>query len=361
MAWTRPSINTIYTRIIGNLETRIREAQPEVEQVKITRVSLLGILALVIAGVLHMMYGYIAWIMRQLFPETAEDEYLDRHLALKGMSRLPASFAHGACTFTGTNGTTILAGTEVITVTGLIYSTDGDVEIAVGTATVAVTCTTSGSTGNTALSSVTMVNPLPGVDTAATLSTLPTGGSEAETTEAARQRLLDVWRQPPSGGRAYDYESWAKEVSGVTRAWAIDCYNGPSTVGIVLANGNEAVSELVKSDAAAYLDTKKVLGSILYVENIVPTEFTFTINLPNMEGYKSTDVTALLTQLFTDESEPAGTIKISHVYNAILSANVSDFLIESIERDGTPVAVADLETEGLGLPILGTITYGVMA
>ena len=360
MAFERPTLLTIYNRVVADMEARITASQGGVTQVKISKVSLLGVLAAVFAGIMHMIYGYLSYLAKQLLPDVAEDEWLVRHANLKGLTRNPATYAQGTCVFTGTTGVVVPRGTVVQDASGVQFTTDTDVELVDGTASVAVTAVEAGVSGNTLLSAVTVVSTIPSLDSAATLNPLPAGGTDQETIDHLHERLLEALSQPPSGGRAYDYESWAKEVDGVTNAWALDAYNGPGTVGILLADGDDPVSEPVRLAAAAYLEEKKVLGTVLFVENIEQCEFAFTINLPAGEADKQATVTSQLTQLFLDESEPAGTILISHVNSAILSSLVSDYEIEAITKNGSPYAVGNLVTTGKELPTLGTITYGVL-
>ena len=47
-----------------------------------------------------------------------------------------------------------------------------------------------------------------------------TGGTDTETDEQLRARILQRIQNPPMGGSAADYVAWALAVPGVTRAWA---------------------------------------------------------------------------------------------------------------------------------------------
>ena len=47
-----------------------------------------------------------------------------------------------------------------------------------------------------------------------------TGGTDTETDEQLRARILHRIQNPPMGGAAADYVAWALAVPGVTRAWA---------------------------------------------------------------------------------------------------------------------------------------------
>ena len=47
-----------------------------------------------------------------------------------------------------------------------------------------------------------------------------TGGTDAETDDQLRARILHRIQNPPMGGAQADYVTWALAVPGVTRAWA---------------------------------------------------------------------------------------------------------------------------------------------
>jgi uncharacterized phage protein gp47/JayE len=59
-----------------------------------------------------------------------------------------------------------------------------------------------------------------------------TGGTDQENIEALRARVLEKRAADPSGGNLGDYVIKAKEVAGVTRAWAYENLMGPGTVTV---------------------------------------------------------------------------------------------------------------------------------
>jgi uncharacterized phage protein gp47/JayE len=59
-----------------------------------------------------------------------------------------------------------------------------------------------------------------------------TGGTDQETDDELRLRVLTRIRQPPMGGDADDYVAWALAVPGVTRAWCSPLEMGIGTVTV---------------------------------------------------------------------------------------------------------------------------------
>lgn len=360
MAFTRPTLKTIYDRIVADMEARLTAATPGLTQAKIKRISLLGILATVFAGVCHLLYGYLDFLAKQILPDTSAGDWLVRDAALHGVTQRPATQAVATVKFTGTNTVVVSGGTVVQLITGVQYATDESVTIVAGEAVVTCTAVEPGVAGNSDLTELSMVNPIAGVNPVATFTITPDGGSDIESVEALRQRYLAFLRQPPAGGRAYDYIAWALETDGVSRAWAIDCYNGPSTVGVIVADGNEAVSSQIQQNCYDYILTVRPLGSIVTVLTITPVTMDFWISVPANAASKQSVITQQLTTLFNDESEPAGTLKISHINAAIIASTVEDYVITDIKKGGVSIPVADITTTGLELPIIGSVTYGVL-
>ena len=86
MPWSRPTVTTIYERIVTGIESRLTGG------VALLRRSVLRILSKVFAGEIHLNYGYIEFISKQLFPDTAETEWLAADL--KATARRVIVFAH---------------------------------------------------------------------------------------------------------------------------------------------------------------------------------------------------------------------------------------------------------------------------
>lgn len=62
------------------------------------------------ASAIDGLYHHQLWTARQILPDTADAEYLERHAALRGLTRKPAIAATGLVTVQGTPGALIAAG-----------------------------------------------------------------------------------------------------------------------------------------------------------------------------------------------------------------------------------------------------------
>ena len=99
MSFSRPGLPVLIERAIADIESRLNGADARLRR------SVLNVLARVIAGLTHGLYGFIAWIADQILPDTAEAEILERHANIWLKSgRVEASYASGQIVVTGKDG-----------------------------------------------------------------------------------------------------------------------------------------------------------------------------------------------------------------------------------------------------------------
>jgi uncharacterized phage protein gp47/JayE len=174
--------------------------------------------------------------------DTSELESLERQGVLYGITRKAATFAVGNVTFAGNDGTLIATGTLLQRSDGQCYTTQADATIAAGTATAAVQAETAGEAGNAAAGvSLALVSPIIGVGSSATVAVGGLAlGSDQESDDDLRTRIIERLRFAPQGGAATDYVAWAKKVAGVTRAWAFPPELGLGTVTVRFVRDDDA-------------------------------------------------------------------------------------------------------------------------
>lgn len=195
---------------------------------------LLWILVRVFAAAVHSTYGTLDWLSRQFLPTTADREGLVSFATLYGLEPLDATPNTITVLFTGTNGTAIPSGTEIVRDDGLVYVTTAAGSISGSTATIAAEADTAGVIGNVETGvTLTLASPISGIDSEATVATSADVGADDEDTEAFRDRVLERIRETPQGGAAGDYVAWAKTVTGVYRAKALPLARGAGTVDVV--------------------------------------------------------------------------------------------------------------------------------
>ncbi len=347
------TVTQLIARAQADIEARLPSSRPQ------ARRSLLGILARMHADAVQGLYGYLDWQARQILPDTADSEWLERHAKWRaGITRIAAVAATGSVTFTGTNGATIEAGTQLQDANGAIYTTNALATIVAGSATVAITAQTAGSAGNLAAgTSLTLISPVTGVQAQALVAAGGlTGGADTETDERLLARLLNVLQTPPAGGTLDDYVVWALEAHpDVTRAWAEENAMGAGTVTVRFMTDNATVDGIpdagTLATVLAYISARRPAGLAgCYVVAPIADPLAMTIKLaPNTSAVQAA-AAAEIADVLLREAEPGGTILISHLDEAIsLTAGETDHLIV------TPAA--DITHTAGHIAVPGTITW----
>lgn len=345
MAFDRPTLRELITQMTTDAE---REAGA-----KQLRQSNLRVLPKVFAYACHGLYGFITWILKQLFSDTAEKQFLERQASIQGIYRRAASKATGTLTVSYTEGATLPVGTIFMSDDQTRYETTAEPEV--GSYTVQVQCLDAGTIGNREEGQTyTLVSPVTGVDAEAVGSEMA-GGAEAESDESLRERLLYRLRNPPRGGTATDYVAWAKEVPGVTRAWCFPKEQGIGTVVVrfatdELTDDGVPTSGMVQIVADHIAESAPVTAATTVVAPVAkPVNFRIKDLIPDSESVRA-QVEAELKSLFVREATPGEALLISHIRQAISSAaGEEDF--ELLEP------TADVPADSTQLLVVGEVTY----
>ena len=193
------------------------------------------------AAQIESLYAYADWSRKQCFPQTASGEYLDLHAGLHGLTRDAAICARGTL-IVGLDHVldaplTVPAGTRFCIPGGVFYRLDEDCRIPAGLAEneAAAVCLTPGPVGNAAPGEVCGLVEAPTYVTSVRNPLAFTGGTEAESDEHLRQRILSACRRLPNGANAAWYEAAALSVPGITSAAAIPAYPAAGQVGLCIS------------------------------------------------------------------------------------------------------------------------------
>ena len=351
MPFTRPTLDELHQRIKADIQAHLPGADVELRR------GNLGVLAKVHAGAQHTIYGYLVRQALQLMPDTAEAEFLERHAGIWGVDRKPAAKAQGQVRFTGTDGAVIPAGTELRRSDDRRFATQDEASISGGQALVQVTAQEEGAQGDTAGGvSLRLVGYLAGVDAVATVETEGlAGGADPESDDSLRQRLLARIQQPPAGGAQHDYVAWALQVPGIAKAYCYPQRMGLGTVGIaVLAEdgqGGWTIPDQAAVDAVAeYIEPLRPVTAEVYVFAPQAAPLDFDIRVTPDTSQVRAAVEAELADLIQRESEPEGTLLISHIREAIsIAAGESDHTLISPTQN-VSAAAGEIIT-------MGTVTW----
>ena len=347
MSYTRPSISDLIARIRQDMASRLTVSD-------VLRRSDYDVFARVFAGVVSGLYGFLAWLAAQVFPDTAESEYLDRWGSIWGIPRKSAAAATGSVVFTIQAGAVIPVGTLLQALDGQQYQTTGAAVVAGGTATASVGAVVAGVAGNRdAGESMTLVTPIAGVQSTASAGAMA-GGADVESDDSLRARLLARIQAAPQGGSAADYVTWALAVAGVTRAWATMGEAGAGSVTLrFVRDGDSSIFPSAAAVAAvqAALDAVRPVTAALTVA--APTAYPVNLGLQLVPDTTDTRAAVLseLSDFFMSSAAPGAVLPLSQIRAAISGASgLTDYSMSA--------PVASITPPTGGLPTLGVITWG---
>lgn len=268
-------------------------------------------------------------ILQNAFPQYCEDERMDEHMAIRGLTRIEATANKRVLSIVADPGVRIPQG---YTFTSVVTDEDGNpIEFTADKETiflseeavdVRVTCNLTGSEGNLATGSEFILQPpIAGVASITDMGTVVMA-AERESLDEVWTRILDKAENPDTGGNVHDYERWVidgfyKEYGVkvgkvlVDMCWNKDNgYDGRGTVRIIVVDDEYGpLDASIVSDIKEYLDPKayegygygKAPGGAV-VTVITGTSYYIDISA-SVEYEKNVDRSAVLqqfTELVTD-------------------------------------------------------------
>ncbi|MEL6431760.1 MAG: baseplate J/gp47 family protein [Planctomycetota bacterium] len=348
MTFRRPTLASLTALAEAELRNRLG-AGP------FLRRSVFAVLARVMAGLAHSANGFLEYAVRQILPDQADAEFLERHGSLRGVTRKPATFATGAAALTGNTDAAVPEGTVLQRADGARYITRAPATIPGPEGVlVDIEAEAPGAAANAPSgTAVTLSSPVAGVAAEGTLS-LVEGGQDAETDDELRARVLEVWRQQPHAGTEADYVRWALEVPGVTRAYA---YGRTPTVGqvavYVVADGaadGPAPSLALREEVQTYIDERRPVAARVSVLAPAVTPLAFSIEVSPSTATVRARVEQALADFLEAEARPGGILQASRIREAI-SATVGEESHRIVAPAGD-IAIAPGE-----LVVLGAVSW----
>lgn len=234
MSLQTPTTKGISDNIIAQLEASLNQSIPLLPK------SFLRVLSKALAGVFVLLYKYGGFMFLQIFVRTASaNETIVNGRALTpliewgrliGVGDLAAATqAELLINITVEDQTgTLPSGSQLVnTDNGVTYITIGAVLLnaPVVQVTVRAVSDQAGGGGAGAIgnldpgATVSFANPLANVARNTTVASQVVTGSDAESTEAYRQRVIDRFQKRPQGGAYADYELWGEEPAGIINVY----------------------------------------------------------------------------------------------------------------------------------------------
>jgi uncharacterized phage protein gp47/JayE len=373
MPWSTPTLRAVRTLVRDAVNASLPGADANVPN------SVLRVLSDNQGALCHLTLQYIDWLALQLLPDTAETEWLDRHgqiwlVNADGTTgRKMATLASGLASFQGTvDGTIVPQGTQLQSAVAMPVDADSPYQVVTfetledivvysyATVTGLIRALDPGSFGNLADGTALSMNPtIPGVNGVAYVSGDLTGGTDTETDDELRARILERIRKPPMGGDADDYVQWALAVPGVTRAWSYPNEMGIGTVTVrfmmddLRADNGGFPTPVDVSAVQAYLDSvRPVAVKDFFVEAPIPQPINLLIlNLNSDDPETRGNITQSLLNNFFLRSQPGQTWYRAWSDEGIINA------VGVVSYDLGNNASDTVMPDNGHMPVLGDIQY----
>ena len=317
----RPKLPEITERIGSDITSRFAQtrnpAQGEVARV----------FGEAYGGASHLLHAHIDYGIQQMLPTTATGEDLDNHARMwLRVPRKPAAYAAGEILVTGTVGTVVPEQSKWQRADGTVFASVKSVTLTTSQMLVAVVAEEAGEKGNTMAGvSVSVFSPVIGLQSAAVVADSGISfGSDVESDTDLRNRILQRIQKAAQGGADYDYEEWALEVAGVTRAWPLPLHMGLGTVGLAFVRDNDA-SGIIPDEreitaVAAYIEAERPVTAQVFVFAPVPKPVQYEILvMPDTPDVRAS-VEAALRDFHARESDLGGRLPLSRIGEAISQA-----------------------------------------
>ncbi len=284
------------------------------------------VLARTLGGAAFGLYGYLDWIAQQVLPDKADEPTLERIAALRlNQPRKAAQSARGSVSFTATAGAVLDVDTLLQSSDGRTYKVTAARTTSNGLNSTTIAALDAGALGNAdAGMTLIPVQPIQGIGGVFTvLAPGLTGGLARESVESLRSRVIRSYRIIPHGGSAQDYETWALECPGITRAWCRGSYLGPGTVGLFVMRDDDPQPVPDATQLAlvqAYIEPLRPVTAELQVLAPVQLPVTYRLRLTPDTSAVRAAVEAQLRDLHNREAGLGETLLLTHIAEAISSA-----------------------------------------
>ena len=373
MPWETPTLREVRSLVRDAIRATLPGADATVPN------SVLRVLSDVQGATCHLNLQYLDWLALQLMVDTSETEWLDRHgyIWLQNsdgtMGRKGPTAARGAVTFTGVAGTIVPDATLLTTAVagGVGYETTEEIVIGTEPSPARVRALDPGTIGNQiAGATLSVASTVPGADLATTVVVM-TGGTDLETDDQLRMRILQRIRHPPAGGSAEDYVRWALAVPGVTRAWCSPLSMGMGTISIrvmmdnlratddPLTNGFPLPQDLLRVET--YIDSvRPVAIKDRFVLAPIPEPIDFSIEdlVPDNESIRAAIAQSVEDMIYAKAAPGHAVEGVTQPATTMYAAWVSDAILNTPNVYSFHLIMEDhvMPHDG-ALAVMGTITY----
>lgn len=293
-----------------------------------------------VAVVVEGAYQHQAWVIKQLFPQTAEKQYLDFHAEKAGLTRKPAVAATGTIEISGDEDAELPIGAAIVRngYTWLVTSL-GTIDDE-GTATVNAIATTTGPEGNLAADTPVTIAAAPAGIESAAIALVMSGGKVQETDEELRDRVLFALQNPEGNGTVADLRRWATAVPGVARVYIYRRRRGLGTADLCITSSSGLPSGDLIDDVQAIIASQnsEPADNVAYAPTLKNVDFDISVALQGITLAVIKPIIEGLLEDYFDTLNPADKVYVKQLEALIMGLKgVVDVSINTPAANVVPV------------------------
>lgn len=352
MPYPRPPLTSLIARARQAVQAELQDSDPTLRR------SFLRALTTAQAALDHGQYGAQQWTTNQIIVLYCDADTLADQAQIYQLPQLDGTYAGGSMVVTGTNGTDIPAGTEVVASNGKLYTTNADATPSGGTVTIALTAEEVGADGNQDANAVlTFTTPINGINaTASVASGGLTGGADVEAIDDWRQRLLQRIGNPPGRWLTQDYVDFVEGLFPNCRAWGFpnELSTGMMSVRFVIDDGSGTASILPTTGQVTTVQTalNTSTPALMPATAVAPIADVVNFTIHSTPAAYQAAVKAELAALFSNANASGATLPLTEIVNAINQAVPAgtDWTLTAPSADVVPASNGYI-------PTLGTVSF----
>lgn len=290
----------------------------------------------------------------QYYASTATGKYLDMRAEEFGIERKSATYATGSVTVYGASGSAVSIGDTVAAGNVFFEIMENATIGSDGSVTVGIRCRSATADGNVDSGKINRFPVSISGCTAVTNLYATSGGSDEETDEALRERLLEFLSRPVTSGNKYQYVSWAKSVDGVGDAKCFPLWNGNGTVKVVIVgNDNKAPDAELISNVQKYISDVAPIGASVTVAPADETKINISCKA-SMDADVTENIIQSIKEYLSEVSFSEGAIvSYAKIGQAILNTDgVTDYEDLTVNGGRENVTIKDTDIAVVGEVVL---------
>ena len=310
------------------------------------------------------VYKELEFWEKQTFIDTAtEDEYVEKHALMFGVTRRLGTKATGTVKVTGKANSIIEENTIFLNRDGIKYKTLRKEYLSTtGVAEIEIECLSEGKIGNAAIGEITTFE----IQNSNIYSVINEkeiiNGYDKEPNSVLVARAKEKATKPAHSGNIYDYEQWAKQVDGVGKVLVKPLWNGNGTVKILIANYNNDIADsslIQKVRERIQRDDGRPVGADVTVDSFTAKNINIEVQIILKAGFTLSDVKEKIesllkaivkTEAATYEKADKSVLSINRLEKAILDIEgVNDNFVKINSSN------SNIEIESDEILIVGTV------